>query len=116
MRMFPYRLLARQLLICSVCLLAIAQTTRPFPSTTILELHAVANQTQGFARHTVEEVGNSPVADLGVSTSSPTFDAKEPKQHQLDPVILDDVEAGVDWSFEHRFHRRIPSRSDDDYN
>ena len=116
MPMFSYRLLARQLLICSVCLLTIAQTTRAFPSATFFELHAVANQTQRFARHAVEEVGSRPVADAGVATSLSTFDAKEPKEHQLDPVVLEDVEAGLDWSCEHHFHRRIPPRSGDDDN
>ncbi len=116
MRRFSYRLLARLFLTGSVCLLTIAQTTRAFSCTNLLKLHAVANLPKGFARHAVEEVGSRPVADAGVSASSLTFDAKEPKQHRLDPVILDDVDAGLDWSCEHQFHRRIPPRSNDDDN
>jgi hypothetical protein len=116
MRVFSYRLLARHLLICAVCLLTVAQTTRPSWSNTFFELRAVANQTQGFARHAVEEVGNQPVADAGVATSLSTFDAEEPKEQQLDPVVFDEVEAGLDWSCEHQFHRRIPPRSGDDDN
>jgi hypothetical protein len=30
--------------------------------------------------------------------------------------VFDEVEAGLDWSCEHQFHRRIPPRSGDDDN
>ena len=41
---------------------------------------------------------------------------KEPKEHLLAPVVLEDVEAGLDWSCEHHFHRRIPPRAGADDN
>ena len=116
MRIFLYPLLARLLLICSVCLLTIAQTTSAFSSITLLEVHVVANRTPGFARHAVEEVGSRPVPDAGASRSSSSFNPKEPKEHRPDPLFLDDVQASVDWSCERQFHRRIPPRSNDDYN
>jgi hypothetical protein len=116
MRMFSYRQLGRLLLIFSVCLLTIAQATHAFSPANLLKLHAVANLPHRFARHAVEEVGSRPVADAGASTPSSTVDAKEPKQDRLDPVILDDIEAGLDWSCEHQFHRRILPQSNDDDN
>ncbi|MFZ2060241.1 MAG: hypothetical protein WAU82_04475 [Candidatus Binatus sp.] len=116
MRLVPYLLLARLLLICSVCLLTIAQTTSAFSSITPLEVHAVTNRTPGFARHAVEEVGSGPVADGGLSLASSWFDAKEPKDRQSGPLFLREVEAGSQWSFDHQFHRRIPPRSGDDDN
>jgi hypothetical protein len=115
MRIFLYPLLARLLLICSVCLLTIAQTTRAFSSITFLDVPAVSNHMQGFARPAVEEVSSSPVVDAGASTAS-SVNAKEPKEHQPGPALLDEVEAGSQWSREHQFHRRIPPRSDDDDN
>ena len=63
-----------------------------------------------------QEVGTGPVPDAGVSTSSSSFNPREPKRHQPDPLFLDDVEADIDWSCDRQFHRRIPPRSNDDYN
>ena len=66
MPMFLFRPLARLFLIGSVCLLTVAQTTRAFSSITLLDVPAVANLKQGFARPAVEEVGSRPLADGGV--------------------------------------------------
>jgi hypothetical protein len=115
--MLHYRLLARLLLIGSVCLLTTAQTTRSFECIALLDSPALANQSQGFAGHAVEEVSSAPVADCGVAQTSATFETEEPQEHQPDPQILGEVEVGTEWSSEHRFHRRIPPRSAaDDYN
>ncbi len=116
MRIFQYRLLARLLLIGSVCLLTIAQTTRAFSSITLLDVPVVANHTQGFARTAVEEVGSKTVADAGVFTASSSCDAEEPKEAPPERLILYEVEAASQWPCERRFHRRIPPRSGDEDN
>jgi hypothetical protein len=114
--MFLFRPLARLLLIGSVCLLTVAQTTRAFSSITLPNVPAVTNHAQGFASHAVEEVGSGPVADGGLSIASSSFAAKEPKERQPAPLPLYEVGAGSQWSCDHQFHRRIPPRSGDDDN
>lgn len=114
--MFLFRSLARLFLIGSVCLLTVAQSARAFSSITLLEVPAVANHKQGFARPAVEEVGSRSLADAGVPPASSSLDAKEPKEHQSGSLLLDEVEAGSQWSCERQFHRRIPPRAGDDDN
>lgn len=117
MRMLHYRLLARLLLIGSVCLLTTVQTTRAFESVALLDSPELANQSQGFAGPAAEEVSSAPVADYSVTETSAALDVKESREHQPIPQVLDDVNVGAEWSSEHQFHRRIPPRSAaSDYN
>jgi len=116
-RTFPNSLLARLFLTGSVCLLTIAPTTGVLSPVALLDVPAVANHTQGVARHAVEEVGgSSPVADAGVFTASLSRDAEENKEGRPEPPVLDAVEGCGQWPGQLRFHRRIPPRSGDDDN
>ena len=109
--MLHYRLLARLLLIGSVCLLTTAQTTRAFASIALPGSPALAVQSRGFAGPAVEEVSGAPVADCGVAKTSAALDAKDQRGHEPDPQLLGEVEVGTEWSSEHQFSRRIPPRS-----